>query len=108
MLVQFGILPLGFVSGWRKKATVYAVAWLAIWIFGPNPTPITATIIMAPFSLVLEIALLFAKRIDKSRAGISETHAVSAARPASSKCRFCGGSMSQQSPFCAACSKSQV
>jgi sec-independent protein translocase protein TatC len=109
MLVQFGILPLNSVSGRRRKITLYAGLLIVLTIITPDPTPITASIILAPFILVLEAALLVAKRIDKARAGrITETYAASTAEPVSSKCKFCGGSMSPQSPFCAVCGKSQV
>jgi sec-independent protein translocase protein TatC len=109
MLVQFRILPLGSISGTRRKITVYAVLLIVLTIITPDPTPITASIILAPFILVFEASLLIAKRIDKGhKEETSETYAVPVAQRATSKCKFCGGLTSTVSSFCPECGKSQV
>lgn len=109
MLMQFGILPVNSVSGWKRKITVYAGLLIVLTIITPDPTPITASIILAPFILVFEAALLIAKRIDKGhKEETSETYAVPVAQHATLKCKFCGGLTSTVSSFCPECGKSQV
>jgi sec-independent protein translocase protein TatC len=109
MLVQFRVLPLRSLSGRRRKITVYIGMLVILTIITPDPTPITASIILVPFIVVFEAALLVARRIDKGYAEtLGETHGVPAAEPVSSKCKFCGALMSASSPFCTLCGKSQV
>jgi sec-independent protein translocase protein TatC len=108
MLVQFRVLPLDSISGRRRKITVYAGLLIFLTIITPDPTPITAAIILVPFILVFEAALLVARRIDKGHTERAGETRRPAADPASSKCKFCGGLMKTCSPFCTLCGKSQV
>src|SRR5271157_4934612 len=55
MLVHVGVLPMKYLRG-RNKLFVYLAILLIFWIFGPDPTPVTGVIIMAPFVVVFEIA----------------------------------------------------
>jgi len=109
MLVQFRVLPTRSLSGKRRKITVYAVMLIVLTIITPDPTPITASIILLPFIAIFEAALWVGRRIDKGSAeALSETPEVPATGPVSSKCKFCGGLISARSPFCTLCGKSQV
>ena len=106
LLVQFGIIPAEYLSG-KRKLTVYVVLLIVLTIITPDPTPITATIIMIPFIVIFEGAALAARRIVKSRlAKMGEPSGAPRTQLGGVACKFCGGNVS--SSFCAACGKSQV
>ena len=104
LLVQFGIIPTKILSG-KTKIAIYLALWMIIWTFGPDPTPITATIIMVPFSVIFEIAAYAARRIERNRPK-PDIYAPPMTGLSSVACRFCGGNVS--SSFCAVCGKSQI
>jgi len=104
LLVQFGIISAKVLSG-KTKFAIYIVLWLIIWTFGPDPTPITATIIMVPFSVIFEVAAFAARRIERNRPP-TYTYASPRTQLGAVACMFCGGNVS--SSFCVACGKSQV
>lgn len=104
LLVQFGIIPAKFLSG-KTKIAIYVALEMIIWTFGPDPTPITATIIMIPFALIFEVAAFVSRRIERNRP-TADTYLSPRLRPAAVACRFCGGNVS--SSFCEACGKSQI
>jgi sec-independent protein translocase protein TatC len=107
ILAQFGLLPTGWLSG-RKKVAAYVILWLVLWVITPDPTPITGTIILAPFIAFFEVAIWAARRIDRGRTGRpTEAPKVPKLEAGYPKCKFCGGSISS-SPFCATCGRSQV
>jgi len=66
MLVHVGVLPIKFLKG-KYKLILYIGILCLFWIFGPDPTPITGAIMMAPFVVVFETATFFARRIDRTR-----------------------------------------
>jgi sec-independent protein translocase protein TatC len=70
LLVQVGILPSAFIAGKRK--IMYLAFLIILTIITPDPTPITAVIIMVPFIVIFEGAVLAAKRIDVKRAKTSQ------------------------------------
>jgi sec-independent protein translocase protein TatC len=104
LLVQFGIISTKVLSG-KTKIAIYIALEMIIWTFGPDPTPITATIIMVPFAVIFEVATFYARRIERKRS-TTDTYAPPRARLGAVACRFCGGNVS--SSFCVACGKSQV
>ncbi len=104
LLVQFGIIPAKFFSG-KTKIAIYIALEMIIWTFGPDPTPITATIIMVPFAAIFEVAAFAARRIERNRP-TADTYVSPRTRLGGVGCRFCGGSVS--SSFCGVCGKSQV
>lgn len=104
LLVQFGIISAKVLSG-KTKIAIYLGLWLIIWTFGPDPTPITATIIMVPFSVIFEVAAYAARRIESNRP-TTYTYASPKTQQGAVACMFCGGNVS--SSFCVACGKSQV
>lgn len=104
LLVQFGIIPAKLLSG-KGKLAVYLGLWMIIWIFGPDPTPFTATVIMVPFLAIFEVAAIAARRIEKDR---RSDFAMFTQKPVYTKCRFCGELMESQVAFCPSCSRSQV
>ena len=64
MLVQVGVLPLRYVKG-RNKIFAYLIILMVFWIFGPDPTPITGLIMLAPFIVVFEVAVYEVGRLDR-------------------------------------------
>jgi sec-independent protein translocase protein TatC len=104
LLVQFGIISTKVLSG-KTKIAIYIALEMIIWTFGPDPTPITATIIMVPFAAIFEIAAYAARRIERNRP-TTDTYAPPRIQLGAVACRFCGGNVS--SSFCVACGKSQV
>jgi sec-independent protein translocase protein TatC len=104
LLVQFRIISTKVLSG-KTKIAIYLGLWMIIWTFGPDPTPITATIIMLPFSVIFEVAAFAARRIERNRPTV-DTYASPSTQLSAVACRFCGGNVS--SSFCVACGKSQV
>lgn len=106
LLVQFGIIPAEFLSG-KKKMTIYVALFIVLNIITPDPTPITATIIVIPFIVIFEGAALAARRIAEGRRSkMGETYGKYKIQLGGVACKFCGGSVS--SSFCAVCGKSQV
>jgi len=104
LLVQFGIVPAKLLSG-KGRLAVHLGLWMLIWIFGPDPTPFTATVIMVPFALIFEVAGFASRRIEKTRRSEFELFS---RKPVYTKCRFCGSLMEPQLAFCPSCKKSQV
>ena len=106
LLVQFGIIPSEFLSG-KKKLTIYFALFIILNIITPDPTPITATIILIPFIVIFEGAAFAARRIDKGRRKkMGEAYGLPKIRFGRVACKFCGGNVA--SSFCAVCGKSQV
>ena len=106
LLVQFGIIPAEYLCG-KRKIMVYVTLLIILTIITPDPTPITATIIMIPFVAIFEGAALAARRIEKGRRGkMGETYGLPRIQLGVVRCKFCGGSVS--SSFCAVCGKSQI
>jgi sec-independent protein translocase protein TatC len=104
LLVQFAIVPAKILSG-KGKLAVHLGLWMFIWIFGPDPTPFTATVIMIPFALIFEVAGYASRRIEKSRRDKFELFSK---KPVYTKCRYCGELMETQQAFCPSCKKAQV
>jgi len=106
LLVQFGIIPAQYLSG-KRKIMVYVTLLIILTIITPDPTPITATIIMIPFVAIFEGAALAARRIEKGRREkMGETYGLPKTQLGGVTCKFCGGSVS--SSFCTVCGKSQI
>jgi len=113
MLVQVGVFPIKYLRG-RNKFIIYLVILLLIWTFGPDPTPITGTIMLLPFVVVMETATFFARRIDKNRKIRKEEQTYSKAPAISTGlantsnrvCRHCKATIKPDSVFCPQCNKS--
>jgi sec-independent protein translocase protein TatC len=106
LLVQFGVFSAKVISG-KTKIAIYLGLEMIIWTFGPDPTPVTATIIMVPFAVIFEVALFAARRIERKRP-TTETYASRRLKAGAVTCKFCGGGLGSGSSFCSVCGKSQV
>ena len=112
MLVHVGILPMKYLSG-RNKLFAYLAILLAFWIFGPDPTPVTGLIIMAPFIVVFEIATFFGRRIEKTRKQRKEAGASGSYGPTKTgfiafpknACKFCNSPIIPGAAFCPECNR---
>jgi Sec-independent protein secretion pathway component TatC len=103
MLVQYGIIPAQSLVG-KKKLMIYFALFIVLNIITPDPTPITATIILIPFIVIFEVAALAAKRIDE---GHKKTgYPYEPPKVGGIVCKFCGGKV--LSSFCTVCNKSQI
>jgi len=110
MLVQVGVFPMKFLRG-RNKFFIYLAILLLIWIFGPDPTPITGLIMLAPFVFVFETATFFAGRIDRARNRRKEeetygTPPAGLMHISNSVCRHCNSPIDEGTVFCPGCKRS--
>ena len=110
MLVHVGVLPMKFLRG-RNKIIAYVVILMAFWIFGPDPTPVTGLIMLAPFVFVFETATYLAGRLDKARKRRTEAQANGKAIVvknsfSKSSCRFCNSPVERGAVFCPGCKRS--
>ena len=109
MLVHVGILPVKFLRG-RNKLIAYVVILMVFWIFGPDPTPVTGLIMLAPFVFVFETATFFAGRLDRARRRRKEAEANGTPLirnyVSKSACRYCNSPIEQGAVFCPECNRS--
>jgi len=113
MLIQVGVLPVKYVSG-RNKIFAYIALLMIFWIFGPDPTPVTGLIIMAPFVVVFEVAIFFGRRIDRTRKKRKEAEATGGSYGGVKKgfisfpknaCKFCSTPVLDEAAFCPGCQR---
>jgi sec-independent protein translocase protein TatC len=108
MLVHVGVFPMKYLRG-RNKLIAYAVILLLFWIFGPDPTPITGSIMLAPFVAVFETATFFAGRIDRDRKRRKEEAngtPVFQNYISKSACSYCRSPIEEGTVFCPGCKRS--
>ncbi len=110
MLVHVGVFPMKFLRG-RNKIIIYVAILMLIWIFGPDPTPITGLIMLAPFVFVFETATLFAGRIDGARKARKEAEAHGTSPSglthfSKSMCKHCNSPIEKDTVFCPGCNRS--
>lgn len=108
MLVHVGVLPIKYLRG-KYKIIAYVGILLGFWIFGPDPTPITGLIMLAPFVFVFETATFFAGKIDRSRKLRKEAEIygsrITGFVPIKA-CKFCNSPIKDGSLFCPKCKRS--
>ena len=113
ILVHIGVLPIKYLRG-RNKFFAYLGILLVFWIFGPDPTPITGLIMLAPFIVVFETATYFAGRIDKAREMKKVAQGLVAPKGpprgfvfvSMRACRFCNSPIDEKTLFCPRCKRS--
>lgn len=109
MLVHVGVLPVKFLKG-RNKIFAYIAILMVFWTFGPDPTPLTGLIMLAPFIFVFEAATFFAVRIDRTRkirnGETSRTIPRKHIYFSKSMCSYCNSSIEKDAVFCPVCRRS--
>ena len=110
ILVHVGVLPIKYLRG-RNKLFAYVAILMVFWIFGPDPTPVTGLIMMAPFVAVFETATFFARRIDRTRKRRKEAQTYGGTPIAQtyftkSSCKYCKSPIEKAASFCPGCNRS--
>ena len=96
LLVRFGLISTSTFT--KNRLYVYGLLYILIAFITPDGWLVGNTVLFLPLVVLLEIAVLIAKRFEKAR----EAGAYSAPR-----CKFCGGEIPEGSVFCSKCGRSQ-
>jgi len=96
LLVRFGLISTSTFT--KNRLYVYGLLYILIAFITPDGWLVGNTVLFLPLVVLLEVAVLIAKRFEKAR----EAGAYSAPR-----CKFCGGEIPEGSVFCSKCGRSQ-
>jgi len=108
LLVRFGIIKTSYVT--TRRLYVYAALYIVTAIVTPDGGPIADVALFIPMALLLELAVYFGKRYERShpaREMPSKPHE-GFEKPVFNKCRFCGSLLAASEIFCPACGKSRI
>jgi sec-independent protein translocase protein TatC len=103
LLVRFGIIKTSMVT--TRRRYIYAAMYIVCAVVTPDGGPLGDIALFAPMVVLLELAILFAKRYEKNR---PEAISTPPEKPTFTKCRFCGALQTSPLGFCPSCGKSQV
>jgi sec-independent protein translocase protein TatC len=103
LLVKFGILKTSYITSRRRY--IYAAMYVVTAVVTPDGGPLGDIALFVPMIVLLELAVLFGKRYEKTR---PESFRPLLEKPSYTKCRFCGALLTSRSSFCPSCSKSQL
>jgi len=104
LLVRFGIIKTSFVT--KRRRYIYAAMYILATVLTPDGGVLGDIALFAPMIILLELAVFFGKRYEKSR---PTTPAPVMEKPTYTKCRFCGNLLrSAELGFCPSCGKSQI
>jgi sec-independent protein translocase protein TatC len=103
LLVRFGIIKTSMVT--TRRRYIYAVMYIVCAVVTPDGGPLGDIALFVPMVVLLELAVLFAKRYEKKR---PEAFSPALEKPSYTKCRFCGTLQTSPLSFCPTCGKSQV
>lgn len=104
LLVKFGIIKTSYVTSRRKY--IYAALYVITAVVTPDGGPIADVALFVPMAILLELAVFFGKRIEKTQGLTRVTSAVK--REMYLKCKFCRALLDNKSSFCPNCGKSHV
>jgi sec-independent protein translocase protein TatC len=105
LLVRFGIIKTSYVT--TRRRYVYAALYVVTAAVTPDGGPIADIALFVPMALLLELAIFFGRRYEKSHPGVLEMREESE-KKVFVKCRFCGELLQANDVFCPACGKSRV
>lgn len=96
LLVRFGLISTSTFT--KNRLYVYGLLYILIAFITPDGWLVGNTVLFLPLVILLEIAVIVAKRFEKAR----ELGTYSIPR-----CKFCGGEVLEGSVFCSKCGRSQ-
>jgi sec-independent protein translocase protein TatC len=96
LLVRFGLISTSLFT--KNRLYAYGLLYILIAFITPDGWLVGNTMLFLPLVVLMEVAVLVAKRFEKAR----EVGAYSAPR-----CKFCGGEIPEGSVFCSKCGRSQ-
>jgi len=100
LLVKFGIVGTSVISKNRKY--VYPAMLIVIMFITTDGGPLVDAMLLLPMVALMEIAVYFGRRYEKSRPKIEKrTEAVN-------RCRFCNRELELGKAFCDSCGKAQI
>jgi sec-independent protein translocase protein TatC len=106
LLVKFNIISTEIIAKNRKY--VYAAIFVVTAIITPDGGPIADAALFLPIVVLLEVAILVARRYEKQRA-VNEPPAITKLLSGDVvKCRFCGAEVKSNSKFCPKCGRALV
>jgi sec-independent protein translocase protein TatC len=96
LLVRFGLISTSLFT--KNRLYAYGLLYILIAFITPDGWLVGNTVLFLPLVVLMEVAVLIAKRFEKAR----EMGAYSVPR-----CKFCGGEVPEGSVFCSKCGRSQ-
>jgi len=103
LLVRFGVIKTSYVT--TRRRYVYAALYIVTAIVTPDGGPIADIALFIPMALLLELAVFFGKRYERS--GQIETKRFEE-KPSYTKCRYCGALFTGADVFCNECGRSRL
>jgi Sec-independent protein secretion pathway component TatC len=103
LLVRFGILKTSYITSRRRY--IYAAMYVVTAVITPDGGPLGDIALFVPMVVLLELAVMFGKRYEKSR---PKSFSPISGEPTQMKCKFCGAAQIPKSKFCPSCGKSQI
>lgn len=103
LLVRFGIIKTSYVT--TRRRYIYAALYVITAVVTPDGGPIADIALFVPMAVLLEIAVFFGKRYERSGAAPTPVYRQ---KLTYTKCRFCGELLTSPRDFCPSCGKSQV
>lgn len=98
LLVRLGVIKTTAFT--NNRIYIYGLLYILIALITPDGWLIGNTLLFLPMVILLEVAVLIAKRYERSREAAD-------AGPPKEKCRFCGGEVPLGGVFCSSCGRSQ-
>jgi sec-independent protein translocase protein TatC len=102
LLVRFGIIKTSYVT--TRRRYIYAALYIITAVITPDGGPIADIALFVPMAILLEIAVFFGKRYEKTEGMATPARQ----KLVYTKCRFCGELLTSPKGFCPICGKSQV
>jgi len=106
LLVKFNIVGTEILTKNRKY--VYAGAFVVTALITPDGGPIADAALFLPIVILLEVAILVAKRYEKKRAGNEPPAITKVLSGGVIKCRYCGADVQSDRTFCPKCGRALV
>jgi sec-independent protein translocase protein TatC len=103
LLVRFGIIKTSYVT--TRRRYIYAALYIITAVITPDGGPIADIALFVPMAILLELAVFFGKRYEKSSKVL---YRPTTEKLSYVKCRFCGALLTGRLGFCPECDRAQV